>query len=380
MSLQQEIEKKAKEIHTDGYSLSIGGLISLYMDNELDLHPEFQRFFRWKPLQKTRFIESLLIGIPIPSIFVYQREDGVWDIIDGVQRLSTIFEFVGILEDETGEKYAPLRLTGTDYLPSLEGKMWRNEEEDEDDDDSDPENYFTMFQRIEIKRTELDVKIIKEDREQNARYELFKRINTGGISLSEQEVKNFLLVMINKDFFLNFFKKLASFPPFLQCIASFPDSVFEEQYELELVSRFLVFRNSDTEEIRSSPALSEFVTNKMTEFARSDDFDADREKAIFERTFNLLVSILKGDAFRKFDKYSNSFSGGFSMAAYEVIVIGISANIDKWEDADTDTVKTKIRSLWENRRFKSWEKSGDNRERILHLLPLAGEWFGREED
>ncbi len=67
-------------------------LNNLYTDNELDLHPEFQRFFRWKPSQKSRFIESLLIGIPIPSIFVYQREDGVWDVIDGVQRLSTIFD------------------------------------------------------------------------------------------------------------------------------------------------------------------------------------------------------------------------------------------------------------------------------------------------
>lgn len=379
MSLQQEIEKKAKEIHSDGYSLSIGGLISLYNDGELDLHPEFQRFFRWKPLQKSRFIESLLIGIPIPSIFVYQREDGVWDVIDGVQRLSSIFEFVGILEDETGEKYAPLRLTGTDYLPSLEGKMWRNEEDEEDDDDSDPENYFTMFQRIEFKRAGLDIKIIKEDNDQDARYELFKRINTGGICLSEQEVRNFLLVMINRDFFLNFFKKLASYRPFLQCIASFPDFVFEDQYELELVSRFLVFRNSDTEEIRKSQELSDFITNKMTEFARNDDFDADREKEIFERTFNLMGRILKDDTFRKFDKYTHSFSGGFSMAAYDVIATGISSDIDKWEDADTVKVKTKIMSLWENRAFKAWKKSGDDKERILHLLSLAEEWFGRED-
>ncbi|MDM8549956.1 DUF262 domain-containing protein [Desulfobacterales bacterium HSG2] len=379
MSLQQEIEKKAKEIHSDGYSLSIGGLISLYRDKELDLHPEFQRFFRWNLLQKTRFVESLLIGIPIPSIFVYQREDGVWDVIDGVRRLSAIFEFVGILEDEAGEKYAPLRLTGTDYLPSLEGKMWRNEEEEDDDDDSDPENYFTMFQRIELKRVRLDIKIIKEENEQDAGYELFRRINTGGISLSEQEVRNFLLVMISKDFFLSFFRKLASYPPFLQCIASFPDSVFGEQHELELVSRFLVFRSSDTEDIRKSPALSDFVTNKMTEFARSDDFNTNREKEIFERTFNLLLGMLKDDAFRKFDKHSDSFSGGFSMAAYEIIATGIGANIDKWEDADTDKIKMKIRSLWENRRFKSWEKSGDDKERVLHLLPLAEEWFGRED-
>jgi Protein of unknown function DUF262 len=93
MSLEQQIATKAKEIHTDGYPMSIGEVISLYKDSDIDIHPEFQRIFRWTTDQKSRLIESILLGIPIPSIFVSQRPDGVWDVIDGVQRLSTIFEF-----------------------------------------------------------------------------------------------------------------------------------------------------------------------------------------------------------------------------------------------------------------------------------------------
>ena len=92
--LQQEIDEKKKEIFTDGYPMSIGELSSLYSENELDIHPEFQRFFRWTTLQKSKLIESILLGIPIPSIFVSQREDGVWDVVDGLQRLSTIFQFM----------------------------------------------------------------------------------------------------------------------------------------------------------------------------------------------------------------------------------------------------------------------------------------------
>ena len=91
--LQGQIDAKRREIQTEGYPMSVGELTNLYRDDELDIHPEFQRFFRWTQKQKSRFIESLLLGIPIPSIFVYQRQDGVWDVIDGVQRLSTIFEF-----------------------------------------------------------------------------------------------------------------------------------------------------------------------------------------------------------------------------------------------------------------------------------------------
>ena len=108
MALQDEIIFKKKDISTDGYPMSIGELINLYKDGELDIHPEFQRFFRWTPTQRTKLIESILLGIPIPSIFVSQRKDGVWDVVDGLQRLSTIFEFIGILKRKISTRYTLL--------------------------------------------------------------------------------------------------------------------------------------------------------------------------------------------------------------------------------------------------------------------------------
>src|SRR5262249_30131097 len=100
--------------------MSIGELANMYRDGDLDIHPAFQRFFRWDANQKSRWIESLLLGIPTPSVFVAQRKDGVWDVVDGLQRLSTIFEFMGILRDDKGQLKPPLVLEGTRYLPSLE--------------------------------------------------------------------------------------------------------------------------------------------------------------------------------------------------------------------------------------------------------------------
>src|SRR5438128_53203 len=99
--LQAEIDSRRKEIKTDSYPMSIGELANLYRDGELDIHPEFQRFFRWSDFQKSRWIESVLLGIPLPSIFVAQREDGVWDVVDGLQRLSTLFQFMGLLRDHS---------------------------------------------------------------------------------------------------------------------------------------------------------------------------------------------------------------------------------------------------------------------------------------
>ena len=86
MSLQEEIDKARGDIKTDAYPMSIGEWINLYRDEELDIHPEFQRFFRWNPGQKSRFIESILLGIPIPPIFVAQTTKGIWDVVDGLAK------------------------------------------------------------------------------------------------------------------------------------------------------------------------------------------------------------------------------------------------------------------------------------------------------
>ena len=96
MALKEEIAAKRKEMVVDSYPMSIGEVMNLYKDNELDVHPEFQRFFRWDEEQKTKLIESILLGIPIPPIFVSQRMDGTWDVIDGQQRLSTILQFLHV--------------------------------------------------------------------------------------------------------------------------------------------------------------------------------------------------------------------------------------------------------------------------------------------
>src|SRR6478672_9756366 len=102
MSLQKEIDTQRRQIKADGYPISIGELASMYKEGDLDIHPAFQRFFRWDIDQKSRWIESILLGIPTPSVFVAQRKDGVWDVVDGLQRLSTIFEFMGILKNREG--------------------------------------------------------------------------------------------------------------------------------------------------------------------------------------------------------------------------------------------------------------------------------------
>src|SRR5690606_4837989 len=177
MPLQEEIESKSKEIHTENLSMSIGEILSMYSEGDLDIHPEFQRFYRWSSSQKSKLIESILLNIPIPSIFVAQRSDGIWDVVDGLQRLSTILEFIGILKNNNNELVPPLKLTKTTLLPSLENKKW-----DTEDNDS-----FTEAQQRYFKRSRLNFVIIQKESDTSSKYELFQRLNTGGTSLTPQE-------------------------------------------------------------------------------------------------------------------------------------------------------------------------------------------------
>ena len=103
-TLQDQIDKMSKSIKTDNYPMSIGELAGLYRDGDLNISPIYQRLFRWDIDQQSALIESILLDIPIPPIYVFQDEDGKWSLIDGQQRLSTIFKFMGILKKSRDEE------------------------------------------------------------------------------------------------------------------------------------------------------------------------------------------------------------------------------------------------------------------------------------
>ena len=88
--LKEQIETQRNLLSTDRLDVSFGEIMSMYERREIIIKPAFQRYFRWDLDQKTRFMESILLGIPIPPIFVAEDGDGVWELVDGLQRISTV--------------------------------------------------------------------------------------------------------------------------------------------------------------------------------------------------------------------------------------------------------------------------------------------------
>lgn len=362
MTLQSEIEVLRKEIRTDGYPMSIGEWISLYEDNELDIHPEFQRFYRWSDTQKTALIESIILGIPIPSIFVSQRADGIWDVVDGLQRLSTIFQFLGILKDENGDLVAPLILKGTKYLPSLEGVAW------------DPSNGTELPQdaRLILKRSKINVSIILRESDETAKYDLFQRLNTGGSIASDQEVRNCIMVMLDKTMY-RWMKSLTEDEKFIRTVA-LSERPLLEAYDYELVLRFLILYNIDTSQLTSVGDVGVFLTDKMRELAQDTDFDRNAAEVAFRNTFDAIDSAMTDLAFKRFSVEKQRYMGAFLISQYEVVACGIGYNVARGI-APTD-IAEKVAALWSDPNYTDWTGSGITAARRLpRLIPLGRQLF-----
>jgi hypothetical protein len=365
-SLTNEIEARAKEIHTDSYPMSIGELMSIYRDGELDIHPEFQRYFRWSVVQKSKFIESILLGIPIPSIFVSQREDGVWDVIDGVQRLSTIFEFAGMLKDEAGALRSASTLVGTDYLPALEGKVWEDEQR--------PDRAFPSSLRLDFKRRKLDLKIVKKESDPNAKYDLFERLNTLGSQLSDQEVRNCLLVMIDRTFYA-WLEELSGIKAFQEAVA-LTERALQERYDMELVLRFLVLCRVPERELQGVKDVAAFITQGMRRLASDRTFQRDLERELFLKVFESLRKGLGPDCFSR--RGRGRGRGGFLISVFEVSAIGLGHNLREQPQRAVHPrqLQAAFRQMWQSPDFRRFSRSGVSASsRLPRLVPLGRRLF-----
>jgi len=362
--LENEIEQARKDIFSDGYEMSFGEVINLYKEKELIINPEFQRLFRWDITQKTRFIESLLLGIPIPPIFVFQNEKGIWELIDGLQRVSTILEFSGMLRnsDDENNLKEPSTLEGTPYLPSLQGKRWESSTENAEDG-------IGKSLQLQIKRARIRVEILKKESDGNAKYELFQRLNTGGSPLSEQEIRNCVAVMINGKYY-EWLKNCSEYESFI-FTTNQTESAIEKQSSIELVLRFFAFRNCT---YSNGSDVHQYLDISNMQMATDKKIKFKEEEEIFKKTFDLVKKALGEDAFKKWD--GSRFKGRFLISVFEIIANGISKNIDSIEkmkeDKKIEFIRNKSIEIWSNQTFKSYSGQGiSGSTRLSKLLPIA---------
>lgn len=164
------------DIKVRSASFPIFQVFDMIRKQDIDLNPDFQRHLVWNMKQKSRLIESTLLGIPLPVFYFSQDKDGVFHVVDGLQRLSTIRDFMG-------NKFY---LRNLEHLNMCEGRYFSAEGEI-----SEKKALERRFQR-RIEQTQLIVNIIESSSPAKVKYDIFKRINEGGKPLNQQEIRNSL--------------------------------------------------------------------------------------------------------------------------------------------------------------------------------------------
>jgi len=219
-------------------------------------------------------------------------------------------------------------------------------------------------------------KVQLRESDESTKFELFQRLDTGGSPLSDQEMRNSLLVMLNRDLFRWMKDDLAAYKPFVDCVA-LSDRALYEQYDLELVLRFLVFRSMAVDRMTHLGDLGDFLTDKAREIAQDKSFDRKMEEAAFKGTFDVLSSQLLDDAFRRYDATRNRFVGGFSISAFEVVALGVGYNYKKLFQKP-DSIPPIVQRVWTNPVFVNNSGAGVRAStRIPKVVPLGAKLFAK---
>lgn len=167
--------------------MTISKLLDRLQNDELLLNPDFQRASNlWDAKRKSRLIESIILKIPLPSFYFNEDKQGNYSVVDGLQRLSTIFEFIDNkeLSRSLGIKYESLKLSDMQYLIDLNGKTFKEI----------PRQYQRVINELEITST-----IIRPSTPDLVRFNIFARLNQGGLAVNGQEIRNAIYPGIWRD-------------------------------------------------------------------------------------------------------------------------------------------------------------------------------------
>jgi hypothetical protein len=333
-SLVQEIDNIRNNIDSDKMDMSFKEIRDMCKTGELIINPDFQRTFRWKVDKCSRFLESLLLKMPVPPIFFIELSEGKYELIDGLQRICSYLAFVGdfqdnqkidkILSDKNNYK-----LVGCEFIKGLNGKKY---------------NDLDSATQFRLNRANIRINILRERTKQELQYSMFNRLNTGGEPLSDQEIRNSSIRVLGNDF-VDFIIKLSNYESYQICMKKAPKDIKEKMGTEELILRILALKNNI---IDYKNDLSPFLTRYMEKVTKKElPFDYGNEEKQFKKVFDLLNTVLGEQVFiTKKKRFAKYYFEAFSLALYDFVDI-----IDKNKPKDIDKLKSLLLAAKDDKDF-----------------------------
>lgn len=265
---------------------------------EIDLYPDFQRKDDlWDAGKQSRLIESLLIKFPLPAFYFDGTDNNKWLVVDGLQRLSAIRNF---MIDKS------LKLTSLEFLKKLEGDGY----------DQLPRN----LQR-QIEETQVTAYIINPGTPDEVKFNIFRRVNTGGLIMESQEIRH----AMNQGIPAIYVKELAQTQEFIEATqkAISPKRMLDREF----ATRYISFYMNDYR--KYVPDLDTFMNHSMGSIKELSDNEREKMKNDFKSSMVLSHMIFGNWAFRKSDKYPDKRKP-INKALFEVWSVSL-AKLEEWQ-------------------------------------------------
>jgi uncharacterized protein with ParB-like and HNH nuclease domain len=308
----------------------------------LIIDPEFQRNLVWQPEQKSQFIESLLVNIPLPPLYVNQRSDGKYIVVDGLQRTTTLIDFVK-------DRFV---LSDLKLLKNLNGHK------------------FSTLQSQEQARIEdrkLLIYVIKPSVPLPMVYDIFHRINTGGTQLTRQEIRN--CFYIGKATHL--LKELSEKDYFRRAIDNGISP--KRMKDREAILRYLAFKIQDYK-VDYKNDMDAFLSEAMKKINQMNLEEIESLRIDFERVMKRTYEFFGKNNFRL---PTSSGRGRINIALMEAVSYFFLKKSDQFLDKHEQIIKMNFQHLLENVEFTNTVRfaTGDKR-RVIERFELAQRILG----
>ncbi len=288
-----EIRDERRTVGFDSYDITVKQLVDMVGEKQVNVAPDYQRRFVWDEVRQSQLIESIFLGIPIPSLFMATNEDATWEVIDGLQRLTTLTNFIDPSITKNSLIKSSLALKGLEKVPSLNGATFIDL----------PSNLKLSFLTRPLRIT-----VLNDRSDHQVRFDLFERLNTGGITLHEQEIRNCVFQGPFNDFV-----KSCSRDPRLEALIRRSDKTGRGNVE-ELTLKFFAYYE-DREDFRHS--VKEFLNSYMEKKTTSFVNKAELSK-LFDETMSVLSKSLPGGIARQ------NRPNATPLILFEAITVGVA--------------------------------------------------------
>lgn len=275
---------------------SLDALIKRIQHNEIDMNTDFQRHAElWDNRKMSRLIESILIRFPLPAFYFDASDENNWLIVDGLQRLSTIRKFV--LDKK-------LRLNGLEFLTDLNGKTF--------------DKLHRQYQR-RIEECPVTVYMIKPGTPDDVKYSVFRRINTGGLTLNNQEIRNALAKPKDR----KLLEELAN----LESSKAMLGDLSKRMKDQELVLRFWAFYRFDYLDPKNKKEIASFLDKAMEDIKKGDECYRADFKLQYSTAIQRCYQLLGKYGFEK-DPSSDSRKRSKNSTLFEVWMVSLAKLTD----------------------------------------------------